>query len=62
MTLSTISYRLLIIDSSLLNHFLELLIDYRSVEAVDGDLKPIAFFPFHKETASGARQLNLPCV
>ena len=34
----------------LLYHFLKLLPDYRSVKAIDGDAKPIAFFPFHKET------------
>jgi hypothetical protein len=31
-----------------LSHFLELLADYRSVEAIDGDVKPIAFFPFDR--------------
>ena len=35
----------------LLNHFLKLLTDYRSVEAIDGNVKPIAFFPFHYEVS-----------
>ena len=35
--------------ASLLSHFLKLLTDYRTVEAIDGDVKPIAFFPFHHE-------------
>ena len=35
---------------SLLNHFLKLLTDYRSVKAIDGDVKPVALFLFHKET------------
>jgi len=29
--------------SGLLNHFLQLLTDYRSVKTIDGDVKPIAF-------------------
>ena len=33
----------------LLSHFLKLLIDYRSVEAIDGDVKPVSFFAFHDE-------------
>ena len=35
--------------AELLSHFLKLLADYRSVEAIDGDVKPIAFFAFHHE-------------
>src|SRR2546430_130769 len=33
----------------LLSHFFQLLADYRTVEAIDGDVKPIAFFTFHYE-------------
>src|SRR5438552_10638461 len=33
----------------LLSHFLKLLTDYQSVEAIDGDVKPITFFAFHHE-------------
>ena len=33
----------------LLSDFLKLLTDYRSVKAIDGDVKPITFFPFHHE-------------
>jgi len=29
---------------------LKLLTDYRSVKAIDGDVKPVALFLFHKET------------
>jgi hypothetical protein len=35
--------------SGLLSDFLKLLTDYRTVEAIDGDVKPIAFFAFHHE-------------
>src|SRR5205823_612717 len=35
----------------LLSHFLKLLTDYRSVEAIDGDVKPITFFAFHHEVS-----------
>src|SRR5206468_7957478 len=35
--------------AELLSYFLKLLTDYRTVEAIDGDVKPIAFFPFHDE-------------
>src|SRR6266705_2824645 len=37
--------------SGLLSHFLKLLTDYRTVEAIDRDVKPIAFFPFHDEVS-----------
>jgi hypothetical protein len=33
----------------LLSYFLKLLTDYRSVKAIDGDVKPIVFFAFHDE-------------
>ena len=33
----------------LLGHFLKLLTDDRTVKTIDGDVKPIAFFPFHYE-------------
>jgi len=46
--LSTRGYQLR--ASSLLKHFLKLLTDYRSVKAIDGDVKPVALFLFHKET------------
>ena len=36
---------------SLLSHFLKLLTDYRSVEAIDGNVEPIAFFAFHYEVS-----------
>ena len=42
-----ISYRLF----ALLGHFFKLLTDYRTVEAIDGDVKPIVFFPFHHEVS-----------
>jgi len=35
----------------LLSHFLKLLTDYRTVEAIDGYVKPIAFFAFHYEVS-----------
>ena len=35
----------------LLSHFLKLLTDYRSIEAIDGDVKPIALFPFYHEVS-----------
>jgi len=35
----------------LLSDFLKLLTDYRTVEAIDGDVKPIAFFAFHYEVS-----------
>src|SRR6266568_3630924 len=35
----------------LLSHFLKLLTDYRTVETIDGDVKPIAFFAFHHEVS-----------
>ena len=34
---------------SLLNHFFELLTDYRSVKTIDRDVKPVSFFAFHDE-------------
>ncbi len=36
-------------SAPLLNHFFELLIDYRSVKTINGDVKPVSFFPFHDE-------------
>jgi hypothetical protein len=33
----------------LLSYFLKLLTDYRTVEAIDGNVKPIVFFSFHHE-------------
>jgi hypothetical protein len=33
----------------LLSDFLQLLIEYRSVEAIDGNVKPVPFFPFDHE-------------
>src|SRR5205823_2754780 len=35
--------------AELLSYFLKLLTDYRAVEAIDGDVKPIAFFAFYHE-------------
>jgi hypothetical protein len=40
----------------LLSHFLKLLTDYCTVKAIDGDLKPIAFFP---STTNSARPAAL---
>ncbi|PYL61150.1 MAG: hypothetical protein DMF24_08165 [Verrucomicrobia bacterium] len=33
----------------LLSYFLKLLTDYRAVEAIDGNVKPITFFAFYHE-------------
>jgi hypothetical protein len=45
-TSSTINYLLSAISDWLFSNFLKLLTDYRSVEAIDGDVKPIALFAF----------------
>jgi hypothetical protein len=36
-------------SAQLLSHFLKLLTDYRAVEAIDGNVKPITFFAFYHE-------------
>jgi len=35
-----------------LNHFFKLLTDYRSVEAIDGDVEPAALFSFDDKITS----------
>ena len=44
----------------LLSYFLKLLTDYRTVEAIDGYVKPIAFFAFQYEVSrtSAASPIN----
>ena len=39
----------------LLSYFLKLLTDYRTVETIDGDVKPITFFAFYHEVGQAPR-------
>ena len=45
-------------EAASLSHFLELLTDYRSIEPIDGNVKPIAFFPFHDEVRLKIRSIG----
>src|SRR5205823_1442026 len=44
--------------SGLLSHFFKLLADYRAIKAINGDVKPIMFFPFHYKVRLKIRSIG----